>query len=162
MKTSNVNVTIQLDTQNGSVEEIQTALDFINATLQRDSDSNYSAQIFVNDISSSDITETGEDTDVKTELIENIQRIINLVGDVQMTDDVIASESSITINKTGNTKEDIYAFGYDGCDTAIYVDNIETADNSHDYEDLTIDVLTEINHLLKMVEADFLKTEKRI
>jgi hypothetical protein len=56
MKTVNVTLTVQLDVPNGSLGEVQDALDNINLGLQRDASENYAIQLFVNDISSSDIT----------------------------------------------------------------------------------------------------------
>lgn len=58
MKTVNVMVMLQMDIpiEGNELDNIQTALDFVNNGLARDCDVNYNTQLFVNSIDKSDIT----------------------------------------------------------------------------------------------------------
>ena len=83
MKTVNVQVTIQLDieTVSGNVlADVQTAIEFINQGLSRETESNYQAQIFTSAIDLSDITESNGGFEVGDEV--EVPEPNNKLGDI--------------------------------------------------------------------------------
>lgn len=70
MKTVNVMVMIQMDV-NGerTLADVVTGLDSINGLLQRNQEDTFNAQIFVTDVSSSDITEVSPEWQVGDDVI---------------------------------------------------------------------------------------------
>lgn len=96
----------------------------------------------------------------KTELINQIQRIIINFGEFTIAD--VEADGSPVINSLGNAH--IYAeeFGEHKVTAVLYVNDMETDEDYITYEDLSKDVLQEILFLAEIWEAQELQTEKRI
>lgn len=98
--------------------------------------------------------------DSQTLVIDKIKDIVNEWGDFRMGEGALENESAITIKEIGNTVSSAYAFGFDGVDCDIYVNDIETDTESFDYWDLELDVLEQILTLAELHKVDSEKTFK--
>lgn len=78
----------------------------------------------------------------KLKLINDIKKIIAERGNFQMTD--VENEESPVIAIIGKTNEVADSFDVSGVSTTIYVDEIETDNDYHFYEDLSSEVLESI------------------
>jgi hypothetical protein len=95
-------------------------------------------------------------------LLTEIKRILNKVGNFDMSHDAINGENSIIVSQIGDTTCEIFSFNDGNVDCDIYVGDIETDNVNYLYEELSDDVLTEILFLAEIVEVDQDKTDKRI
>ena len=157
MKTVSVNVQIQLDIQEGGddLTQVQNALDFINSTLQRTIDDNYNAQIFVSDISNTDIIENGESNEYK---IRSIGKIIEEWGEPNFVEE---NWGAIWLSGTKDNHWLIERIGVDYVEITNYINDIDTAITSIELEDLEYDILDEVYNLMLEYEISMNKSFDR-
>jgi hypothetical protein len=87
-------------------------------------------------------------------MLTEIQRILNKVGEFNMSHEAIDSENSIIVSQIGDTTCEIFSFNDDDVDCDVYVGDIETDNVNYSYDELSDDVLTEILFLAEIVEVD--------
>lgn len=97
----------------------------------------------------------------KTELIENINKIIVKFGEFTTAD--VEANSSPCINSLGkDTHQLLEEFGEHKVTAVTYVHETVVDEDYIKYEDLSVDILEEVMLLAQDWEAEQLQTEKRI
>lgn len=164
-KTITVNVQIQMDVNvnENTLTQVQNTLEVMNNIISM-SELEVQPQIFISDISESDIinVESDGETDVmdKENNIARIKQIIAKQGDF-MIGQVDGFDSSPVIWSAGNSQECADAFNKDGVDTTTYTDNVEIDNDFHWYEDLTVVQIADILNVCELWDVQCDKTMER-
>ena len=95
----------------------------------------------------------------KLKLINDIKKIIAEHGSFNMRD--VQNEESPIISIIGRTNEVADSFDVSGVSTTIYVDETETDNDYHFYEDLSSEVLESILEVCESYKTDNEKTMER-
>lgn len=93
--------------------------------------------------------------------IQNIKRIINTFGTFSMSD--LQDEASVVVNSIGKDNFQLAErFSESGVSVFTYVYDMEVGEDFIEYEDLSNDVIEEINILAEIYEANCVRIGNEI